>query len=282
MSYNFKVAVLLTCHNRKEKTIRLLTSLFSQSIQLNYDVYIVDDGSSDGTSQEISNKYPIVILIKGNGCLFWCGGMRLAWETASKHSDYDFYLCLNDDIIFNSNALESLFSDYDKLFDKYKDGFFIITGAFKDNKDIFTYGGWINNIPVIPSGKPSICTDINGNCLLVPRKVYKTIGCFSERFTHKFADIEYGLRIQAAGGTCWTTSLYMGECLRNKMPFEWCNPRIPIIKRLKYFYSPLGVCPKEDYYLRSKYNRPFWRPMIKAHLMTLFPKIWMKIKKISY
>ena len=43
-----KIAAILTCHNRKEKTLACLHSLFS--IISTIDVFLVDDGSTDGTS----------------------------------------------------------------------------------------------------------------------------------------------------------------------------------------------------------------------------------------
>jgi GT2 family glycosyltransferase len=90
-----KIAVLLTCFNRKKKTLKCLSSLFAIS---NFDVYLVDDASTDGTSEEIQVQYPSVNIIKGNGNLFWNRGMYLAWSYAL-NDNYDYYLWLNDDVV---------------------------------------------------------------------------------------------------------------------------------------------------------------------------------------
>lgn len=80
------IAVLLTVHNRKEKTLRCLQNLFKQEIPADYliDVYLTDDGCTDGTPEAIRAQYPQVHIIKGNGNLFWNRGMYTAWEAATK------------------------------------------------------------------------------------------------------------------------------------------------------------------------------------------------------
>jgi len=45
---SISVAVLITCHNRKEATLKCLKSLSEQKYHnISIDVYVVDDGSSD-------------------------------------------------------------------------------------------------------------------------------------------------------------------------------------------------------------------------------------------
>jgi GT2 family glycosyltransferase len=76
----YTIAVLLTCHNRRDKTITCLDSLYNCLLPSDFqlDVFLVDDGSSDGTSKAVSEKFPSVNVIQGNGNLFWNQGMRLA------------------------------------------------------------------------------------------------------------------------------------------------------------------------------------------------------------
>ena len=89
-------AILLTCYNRKDQTLECLKSLKKNT--LFFKIFLVDDGSTDGTAKAVSACYPDVNIITGNGQLYWNRGMHLAWETASKN-DFDFYIWIND--IFN-------------------------------------------------------------------------------------------------------------------------------------------------------------------------------------
>ena len=71
-----------------------MESLFSQNFLNNVTlkVFLVDDGSTDGTSQAIKEKFPQVNIINGN--LYWSRGMHIAWEKAIIDDlNYDFYLC---------------------------------------------------------------------------------------------------------------------------------------------------------------------------------------------
>ena len=49
------LAVLITCHNRKNKTIQCLRNLYKQTDFINFktEIFLVDDNSTDGTSETI-------------------------------------------------------------------------------------------------------------------------------------------------------------------------------------------------------------------------------------
>lgn len=55
------IAVLLTAHNRKEKTLLCLDFLFKQKQVEEYtiDVYLTDDGSTDGTSEAVKKHFQL-------------------------------------------------------------------------------------------------------------------------------------------------------------------------------------------------------------------------------
>ena len=79
------IAVLLTVHNRKEKTLRCLHDLFVQESVEGYtiDVWLTDDGCTDGTPEVIVQRWADVHIVKGDGNLYWNRGMYTAWQAAS-------------------------------------------------------------------------------------------------------------------------------------------------------------------------------------------------------
>ena len=105
------IAILLTCHNRREKTSGCLLSLRNQIglaasvFQLN--IFLVDDGCNDGTAEAALKIWPSANIIAGDGTLFWCGGMRKAWSAAAA-IDPDYYLLVNDDTVLFPQAVTEL------------------------------------------------------------------------------------------------------------------------------------------------------------------------------
>ncbi|MBO7640790.1 MAG: glycosyltransferase, partial [Bacteroidales bacterium] len=108
-----RVAILLTVHNRRETTLRCLENCWHQidamktGGQYDFTVWLVDDGSTDGTWEAVEELFPQTRLVAGDGGLYWNQGMRLAWDSAAKE-DYDFYLWLNDDTLMNEGALAAI------------------------------------------------------------------------------------------------------------------------------------------------------------------------------
>ena len=120
MKASSSIAVLMTCYNRVETTLRCLHPLFNQTIKqsdnqtISLDVWLVDDASPDQTGVKVKAAYPEVNVIQSPGNLFWCKGMRLAWDKAvASGIKYDFYLWLNDDVMLKTDALADVLKDYE-------------------------------------------------------------------------------------------------------------------------------------------------------------------------
>ena len=90
------VAILMACHNRREKTMACLDALLTSDLVTDtaLEVFLIDDGSTDGTSNAVSSLYPAVHLIAGDGNLYWNGGMRVAFA-AAMHKGFYFNILVN-------------------------------------------------------------------------------------------------------------------------------------------------------------------------------------------
>jgi GT2 family glycosyltransferase len=239
-----KIAVLITCHNRKEKTLQCLDRLFKQDgIDENFkiEVFLVDDGCTDGTSTEVNRKFPVVNVINGTGNLYWNRGMHLAWETAASNKDYDFYLWLNDDTFLFENALVDLLT--------YKNNHTIISGNTKSEiNQSFTYGGYKNNLPVIPNGTYQLCDYSNGNVLLISKLVFKKIGNLDPVFQHALGDFDYTLRAKKHGIDIVVVPNWVGYCEYHKNLPKWVSEK-NIFVRFKFLYHPLSGCSPNEYFI---------------------------------
>lgn len=93
------VALVVPVHNNKEDTAEFLESLKGVTYS-NYKIIIIDDGSTDGTGDMIKEKYPYVILLKGDGSLWWSGATNKGIEKAIwMGADYVLLGGMNDTII---------------------------------------------------------------------------------------------------------------------------------------------------------------------------------------
>ena len=285
------ITVLLTCHNRKMKTYSCLEALLNCDLDDDsyyLKIYLVDDGSTDGTTEYLQGNFKNLHIIQGSGSLFWAGGMRTAWKAArdnDRHSDY--YLLLNDDTIVFKDTLTRLLSDLEDVNEAKS----IIVGPTldPDTKKV-SYGGHkiLNKLSfkskmVLPNDKfPQKCEMGNANIMLVPNEVYEVIGSLTETYTHGIADFDYTLKALDNGIFTYVASAYCGYC-KNDHGVNWLSQKSNLKQRIAYLYSPTGLSYKE--YLKFiKVHFPFHLPQAFLLLWgkTLFPIIWQLFKNEDY
>lgn len=228
---NINVAVLLTCFNRREKTIKSLSLLYAacdeynrtENEKLYVDVFLTDDGCSDGTSDAVlslfGNKSIEIIFSDGNA--YWAGGMRLAWRASlNKNKKYDFFLLINDDTELKHNCFNDLMNTHRFSVNKYgKSGVYTGFVSKPGDENKVTYGAKIYSRGIIhsatllkPTGVPQKCSLVNANILLVSKNVVEHIGILDDAFIHGGADMDYGMRAVKSGLPVLTSSYICGYC----------------------------------------------------------------------
>ena len=136
-----RVAAVLAAYNRRDLTLACLRSLQAQQLPgVTLDLFVLDDASSDGTSEQIAEQFPEVTLLHGNGQLYWNGGMRRAFAAAMA-GDYDYYLWMNDDTHLDDGALAVLLDTECRL-RAGGEGALIVAGSTRHPETgELTYGG---------------------------------------------------------------------------------------------------------------------------------------------
>lgn len=275
MKMKQSIAVIMTVHNRKKTTLECLRNFYNCKNIRDYciDFYMMDDGSTDGTAEAVSNEFPQIIIIHGDGNLFWNRGMYYCWEEAAKIK-HDFYLWLNDDTMLFENALQVLFDDYNTA-----DGMSIISGCCCDTetRSKVTYGGWKGGCLVEPNGIIDEVDRINGNFVLIPNAVFHANGNLDPYYHHSLGDWDYGIRAKKKGIRLYITSSYIGVC--NRHDTKKCyNANVPLLSRIKYLYSPLGEYPWETFYYSMKEKNLFvaFKRLVSINLRCLLPRLKTK------
>lgn len=282
------IAILLTVYNRKDKTIRCLSSLFKQqgTSSVRIKVYLVDDGCTDGTFEEVSRLFPEVKILKGTGSLYWAGGMRYAWNEAL-HGKYDGYLLINDDTYLYPKCIELLLETDSHAIDTYgKHGIYI--GSTKSSiSNELTYGGskllssFSDRSKRLEPDKVRFmeCELGNANIMYVCSDVVTKIGILSKDYTHGIADYDYTLMAIKRKIPVIIARDFCGEC-DNDHGRNWKSSDYKLSERIAYMKSPLGLAYNEYlHYIRKHFPYYVLLMGVKLWIKTLFPFIWDKWKK---
>jgi GT2 family glycosyltransferase len=254
------IHAVLTCFNRRRRTERCLARLFQQSLPGGVCVraYVTDDGSTDGTYGMLRSLAPRVVVVRGNGQLYWCGGMRLAWRAAAS-GDPDYYLLLNDDTLLYPNALRVLLAALGSA-----DARRIAVGAISDPESgELTYGGVRRGYCMFPPrGATEPCDTFNANAVLVPRAVYQELGIFHDAYTHAMGDFDYGFQARKRGIAALQTPCFIGMCARNSSVGTWRDRSLSRRARLRILTSPKGL-PLREWIVYNRRNTG-WRWPIRS------------------
>jgi GT2 family glycosyltransferase len=215
-----RVAAVMAAYNRRELTLACLRSLRAQRVPgVTVDAFVLDDGSSDGTSEAIAEQFPDVTVLHGDGELYWNGGMRRAFAAAIA-GDYDHYLWLNDDVYLDDGALAVLLDTEQRLRERGDEAVIVAGSTRHPDTGELTYGGvvhphrWrpLRSELVEPGDAPRPCNTMNGQVVLISRAVVQRIGNIDPAFVHLGGDYDYGLRARAAGCSVWVAPGTVGTC----------------------------------------------------------------------
>jgi GT2 family glycosyltransferase len=278
-----RVAVLVSCFNRKATTLAGLTSLFNQKRveHLSIAVFLVDDGSTDGTSAAVAERFPAVRLLHGDGSLWWVGAMRKAFAAAMAEG-YDGYVWWNDDTELMEDALSRLVNCAITVEPEL--GPAIVVGTTVDpTTGKPTFGGHrqrksglliqITHVDPNPD-KPVRVDTMNGNFILIPSAIAKTVGNMEPKFLHRLADFDYGQRAVKAGFPVILAPGYFGRCKVDSIANTYRDSTIPFSARWKSLMSPRGAVPQEWLLYTSRHYGWRW-PLyfISPYVKVLFAGI---------
>lgn len=197
-----QVVIIIPNLNGKELLKICLPSVFSQSFT-NFEVVVVDNGSTDTSVKFLKAKFPKVWIIESKVNL----GFAKAINLAIKKTKSEYIVLLNNDTKVDENWLKFLVKTAKTRPEAASVAPKILSF---DGKKIESVGDKINIVgqayPVgkgEPKGKhnkPAYILGATGGASLFRRKVIvDTVGLFDEDFFFYFEDVDWALRAQLAG-----------------------------------------------------------------------------------
>jgi len=200
------VSLIILNYNGKKDTIEFLRSL-KKTDYPNYEIIVVDNGSTDGSPQVIKRKFPHVKLIKNKKNLGFAGGMN----SGVKRSNGDYVVILDNDRCINKSDWLSLLvqtAESDK-----KIGVVVPMLLDYKTKKIQSLGliapNFLARIIFTPyifkprdkqdRGQFSQVIDIEAGNGLIKREVIKKVGLFDEKMFNYFEETDLCYRIKKAG-----------------------------------------------------------------------------------
>ena len=104
------VSVILVSYNTKEMTRDCLNSIYQYTKDIEFEVFVVDNNSSDGSAEMIEQEFPQVKLIRNSENK----GFGAANNIAIRQSSAKYIFCLNTDTVLLSNSIKAFYDFMEK------------------------------------------------------------------------------------------------------------------------------------------------------------------------
>lgn len=233
-----KISVIIVSWNTCELLAKALRSLPSSSAELELEIFVVDNGSRDGSVEMIRTQFPKVSLILNKENLGFAAANNLALQ--SVHGEH--ILLLNSDAELVPGALEAMVSLLDSAQDAGLVGARILNHdrslqiSFVDFPNLWReflvlsgigrriFGSWYPSHNPRQSRVLRPVDYVSGACLLLRRSAYADVGGFDEKYFMYAEEVDLCCRMWKKGWQVWyqpeAEVLHMGGGSSRSMPVK--------------------------------------------------------------
>jgi hypothetical protein len=204
------VAVVILNWNGGDDILTCLTSVF-ESTHKAIEVVLVDNGSTDGSSDEIRKRFPQTHFIQNPENLGFAKGSNQGMEWALNRG-IEYILLLNGDTRIHASAIYELLTvecqeddtvvACPKMYlwnsDAQVQRLWFAHGKVKLWAGLFQNPAF-NQVDSPSWSLPGDMEYASGCCMLIPARILREVGMFDESFFAYCEDIDLSLRIRKAG-----------------------------------------------------------------------------------
>lgn len=205
-----KVVIIVLNWNGRDDTVECLESLGALEYP-NFEVIVVDNGSSDDSVAVIRARFPSIVLLETCANLGYAGGNNVGVRHAIS-SEADYLLILNNDTLVDKGLLTELV----RAAKAYPEaGIYGPKIYYQSTPDLIWFSGarWnSDNLDFEHIGlrekdtghAQDICESdyITGCALFASAKVFRDIGYLDERFFLTFEETDWCYRARSKGYRC--------------------------------------------------------------------------------
>lgn len=211
------VSIIFVNYKTKDLTINAIKSVFEKTQGIDFEIFVVDNNSQDGSIEAIEKEFPNINIIKSPVN----AGFGAANNIAIKQAKGKYILCLNTDTLLINNAIKIMYD----FMEKVENQKVAVCGSVLFNKDL-TLGICGGNFPNITEifwkfglrnilkkqylkykltltaneiDKQSNIDYVTGADILFRKSVLDEVGLFDEKFFMYFEETDLCKRIRDKG-----------------------------------------------------------------------------------
>ena len=281
---DYKISIVIPTFNRIGSLPRALDSALNQTYQPS-EIIVVDNGSSDGTTKLLRERYPSIRLLIEKKL-----GVSAARNKGIKHSKFQWIALLDSDDAWDTTKLEkqknALASSLDHFRLVHTDEIWIRNGnKFNQMKKHQKFGGDIFNNCL------SLCC-ISPSSVLINKNIFKEVGYFDESlpvcedydlwlkicskekilFINQKLTLKYGGHKDQLSKTYWGMDRFRVKSLENLIlnyklkPDQKINAIKTIVKKLKIIVN--GAYKRNNSSIINKYEEKlfYWKNINTSNL----------------
>lgn len=203
-----KISVIIVNFNGKRWLDDCLTSLSKQTYK-NYEVILVDNGSTDGSAAYVKSKFPKVKVIRNKENSGFAGGNNVGYQ----NSGGDYILLLNNDTKVEPDFLEKFYMSFKECPTAsviqsrivYLDNPNKIDtcGSYWTDSSFLYYIGNSKNAEDPKYKKTFKVFSTKGASTMIKREVIEAIGLFSDSYWNYYEETDFCHRAWLAGYEVW-------------------------------------------------------------------------------
>lgn len=205
----YDVWISVVCTNNRGALAQCLTALPGACAGLKWRATVTDNAGEDGTSHMVKERFPWADLLRNERRLGFAANHNRLLARVVVDGAARFVLILNDDTIFDENALSAMVREMDARPRLGALGPQLRGLDGRPQQSLFRFPSLLEFVlgalsPGREPARPHGDGWLNGSCVLLRTEALREVGLLDERFFIFYEDTDLGLRLHQAG---WPSAL---------------------------------------------------------------------------